>query len=497
MATITLWATDVSISVTFDSNHKPQNGLTLSSSNVDYGTVSCNAASSNRAVIRDNSSLTFTATREGWTLKSITLTWRGSNDPESTDVLTITGGTFNSLTSITASASTVVVGSENANNNYQVSAVSVVFTEATPPCLAPTITTQPASTAIELEATNPELSITATDVSTYAWKESSDGTAYDGESVLSSSSTYTPAVNDKVQTKYYYCELTSECGESTKSNIVTINVVASIVHVTGVSLDITEQEFTLGGTVTETLTATVSPNDASDKSISWESDKPAIVSVTDNGDGTAEIEALTEGTATITVTTVDGSYTATCDVTVNPNPNHMYFWFSKAGDAEAANVINNEDDFFSSLPSGSSGITGSITIDGIKYDVTQRSSNTTANVQFTIPANKSGKLYAVIQGSSGRSIILKKGDTTVESITWENSVASHDFAAVGSGTYTVTSSGNVGWGMLAVKVCDNPGPGTAIDNTDASVKAVKVLRDGQLFIEKNGHVYDAFGTCVK
>ena len=38
---------------------------------------------------------------------------------------------------------------------------------------------------------------------------------------------------------------------------------------------------------------------------------------------------------------------------------------------------------------------------------------------------------------------------------------------------------------------------TALDNTDASVKAVKVLRDGQIFIEKNGHVYNVFGTCVK
>ena len=62
MATITLWAADVAISVTFNSSNKPQNGLTLTSGNVDYGTVSCNAASSNRAVIRDNSSLTFTAT---------------------------------------------------------------------------------------------------------------------------------------------------------------------------------------------------------------------------------------------------------------------------------------------------------------------------------------------------------------------------------------------------------------------------------------------------
>ena len=38
---------------------------------------------------------------------------------------------------------------------------------------------------------------------------------------------------------------------------------------------------------------------------------------------------------------------------------------------------------------------------------------------------------------------------------------------------------------------------TAIDNTEDEVKAVKVLRDGQLFIEKNGHVYNVFGACIK
>ena len=38
---------------------------------------------------------------------------------------------------------------------------------------------------------------------------------------------------------------------------------------------------------------------------------------------------------------------------------------------------------------------------------------------------------------------------------------------------------------------------TALDNTDASVKAVKYFKDGQLFIEKNGHVYNVYGACIK
>ena len=41
------------------------------------------------------------------------------------------------------------------------------------------------------------------------------------------------------------------------------------------------------------------------------------------------------------------------------------------------------------------------------------------------------------------------------------------------------------------------GGGTALDNTEDDVKAVKFFKDGQLFIEKNGHVYNVFGTCIK
>lgn len=38
---------------------------------------------------------------------------------------------------------------------------------------------------------------------------------------------------------------------------------------------------------------------------------------------------------------------------------------------------------------------------------------------------------------------------------------------------------------------------TALDNTDAEVKAVKVLRDGVLYIEKDGKTYNILGTVVK
>jgi len=100
------------------------------------------------------------------------------------------------------------------------------------------ITTQPSDAILAIGDANPELSVVATNAQSYAWKESSDGTSYDGASALATTASYTPSVNDAVQTKYYYCEVTSSCDGSTvvKSDIVTVDVKASIANYT-VSLD--------------------------------------------------------------------------------------------------------------------------------------------------------------------------------------------------------------------------------------------------------------------
>ena len=62
------------------------------------------------------------------------------------------------------------------------------------------------------------------------------------------------------------------------------------------------------------LTATVLPEDATDKTISWESSDGAVASV----DGTGNVKALHEGTARITARA--GDVSAVCSVTVNAKP---------------------------------------------------------------------------------------------------------------------------------------------------------------------------------
>ena len=93
---------------------------------------------------------------------------------------------------------------------------------------------------------------------------------------------------------------------------VVYNIKARVGAVTGVTLDKTELTLALGETAT--LVATVAPEDAVDKSLTWASDGKAV-----SVDSLGVIKADTVGSATITVTTVDGGYTATCKVTV-PEP---------------------------------------------------------------------------------------------------------------------------------------------------------------------------------
>lgn len=67
------------------------------------------------------------------------------------------------------------------------------------------------------------------------------------------------------------------------------------------------------------LKATVLPENASDKSVAWESSNKSAASVDNNGN----VTAVKAGKATITVTTHDGGKKAVCTITVNPNVVHV------------------------------------------------------------------------------------------------------------------------------------------------------------------------------
>ena len=87
-----------------------------------------------------------------------------------------------------------------------------------------------------------------------------------------------------------------------------VTVSAAATPATGITLDKTALDMYIGDTVT--LTATVTPAAATDKTVTWSSSDTGVATV-DNG----KIKAVGKGKATITAKTVNGK-TATCEVTV-------------------------------------------------------------------------------------------------------------------------------------------------------------------------------------
>lgn len=87
---------------------------------------------------------------------------------------------------------------------------------------------------------------------------------------------------------------------------ITVNAVA----VTGITLDKETVQLKVGKTTK--LTATVEPDNATDKTVVWSSGDETVATVSEDG----TVTAVAEGTATITAGTPDGAQTATCTVTV-------------------------------------------------------------------------------------------------------------------------------------------------------------------------------------
>jgi uncharacterized protein YjdB len=85
----------------------------------------------------------------------------------------------------------------------------------------------------------------------------------------------------------------------------------SKVSVTGVSLDRHTLSMTVGS-ASETLVATMTPAGATNQSVIWSSSATAVATVTPTG----VVTPIGEGTAMITVTTVEGGFTDRCTVSV-------------------------------------------------------------------------------------------------------------------------------------------------------------------------------------
>lgn len=101
--------------------------------------------------------------------------------------------------------------------------------------------------------------------------------------------------------------------EAANSGTVTayVDITVTAIAVSGVSVSPTSASIAVGGT--QQLTATVSPSNATNKNVTWESDTTSVATVSSAG----LVTAVAAGTATITVkSAADSTKKATCTITV-------------------------------------------------------------------------------------------------------------------------------------------------------------------------------------
>ena len=92
-----------------------------------------------------------------------------------------------------------------------------------------------------------------------------------------------------------------------------------LVNVTGVQID--NSSINLLSGASKQLVATITPSNATNKSINWTSSNSSVVTV----DGTGKVKAIGAGAAVIIATTAEGNKTSTCNVTVTKPANDTYY----------------------------------------------------------------------------------------------------------------------------------------------------------------------------
>jgi uncharacterized protein YjdB len=246
--------------------------------------------------------------------------------------------------------------------------------------------------------------------------------------------------------------ITAKAGDKQATCTVTVTV-----PITSVSLDRTSIELTEGGSTT--LVATVKPDDATDKKVTWSSSNTSIATVDQNG----KVTALAGGSATITAKA--GEKYATCSVTVSVPVTSVTLNISSLalnkGQSETLIATVKPDDATDKKVIWSSSNASVATVDqngkvtavgGGSATITAKSGNkqATCTVTVTVPVSSVTLNKTSLSLTKGQSETLtatvKPDDATDKKVTWSSSNTSvvtvdqnGKVTAVAGGSATITA----------------------------------------------------------
>ena len=281
--------------------------------------------------------------------------------------------------------------------------------------------------------------------------------------------------------------------------------------VVSVTLDKTAETVENGKTLQ--LTATVNPDNADDKTVTWSSSNEDVATVDEDG----LVTAVAKGEATITVTTTDGGKTATCKVTVTVDTSAIDSAIDVANGAKVGVEVN---DSAEKVDAGKKFVTetemAALTDAIAAANTAKENAKTSADVTNAVDAlnaavttftnaMKTGTYVAatgislnkeVLELSVGKSetlvVNITPAEATIKTVTWETSddkVVTVDqngkVKAVGKGVanVTVTLTDANGNKTTLSAVCavdiklDVSALQTAIDNATTAMNSVSVIDD--------------------
>ena len=231
-------------------------------------------------------------------------------------VRTTSGTTYNDVEWVTSNAAVVTVDSEGhveavGTGTASILAVALDGSEKNAVCA---VSVSANLERIELEKNmNVDLNGTVTLTPTFVPAYASDKTV----SWTTSDKTVATVTSKGVVTGKKAGKATITC---TGAGGVSASCVVTVVNpVTGITLS--DSSITVAATKTHQLTATVSPNNATDKSVTWTSSNNEVATVSDNG----LVTGVAGGKCTITVTSNSGGKVASCTVSVTQSVTGIRF----------------------------------------------------------------------------------------------------------------------------------------------------------------------------
>ena len=213
------------------------------------------------------------------------------------------------------------------------------------------------------------------------------------------------------------------------------------VAVTGVSLD--RSTLGIGVGQSDTLRATVAPSNASDRSVTWSSSNTSVATV----DSSGKVTAVKVGSATVTVKTTDGNFTAACAVTVSAQPAPAASTLSISGGMTVPNPLKTGN---------------AVTVKG-----TVSSNYTLTNVTATIKTSGGSVKYNQTINPNAKTFNLNK---------WDNSLL---FSRLAAGNYVYTVSAKDSSGASKTLVNQSFTVGTSVAVTGVTVTSGVPMMSGK------------------